>query len=218
MPVKSPFYIVSDFISPKKCDEIVSKFTTTTPDADEDGNKKLMERFNEELETELFGYLQNLLPELEEYYDCKYVGTEKMRFQQLPENPKDPHIKPGCQNSVFLRKKWVKVHDVDLTCILWLTDYNDNVPVDPRFEAYGGKLEFPQYNFSLVPQRGTLVVYPAGPHFVTATTPVLVANVHQVRINISIRTKDDGIWLYQPVNFGYDSKKGVLESWFNDHI
>lgn len=216
--IKSPFFIIPEFISPKKCDEILGNVAVKEPNRDIDGKPIPLERFHAEVEADLFARLQEQIPTLEAHFKCKYKGTEHMSFQMLPENPKEPALPAGCMNSKYLRKKWVKVADVDLTCILWLKDYNDAVPLDPRTEVYGGKLEFPLYNFSFVPQRGTLVVYPAGPHFISVTSPVLVSDLYQVRFNISIREEDDSMWLYQPSSFPFDKKKGVVASWFDDHL
>jgi hypothetical protein len=141
-----------------------------------------------------------------------------MVFQYYPENAKKPAETPGCENSEFSRRKWVKTRDVDLTGVLWLKDFNNNVPLDPRTEVYGGKLEFPVYNFSLVPQRGTLVLFPAGPHFISAISPILVSSLYQVKINMCLTAHDGGMWFYQPQQFPYDEGRGALMSWFEEYI
>jgi hypothetical protein len=132
-------------------------------------------------------------------------------FSQYFENPKDPCELHGCENAKFLRKKWVKTKDVDLVGYLWLKDYGGGVPLDPRIEVYGGKLEFPAYNFSLVPQRGTLILFPAGPHFITAISPILVGSLEQVKITVKLKTDDGGLWLYDPKNF-----PGTYQEWFSE--
>lgn len=215
--IKSPFYIVPEFISPKKCDEILDNITTR-PNENASGRPMMIERSHDAVEADIFSKFQGLIPDLEQYYDCKYRGAEQMRFQMLPENPQDTAIAPGCMNSKYLRKKWVKTADVDLTCLLWLKDYQDSVPLDPRTEVYGGKLEFPLYKFSFVPKRGTLLVYPAGPHFISVTSPVLVSDSYQVRFDLSIRDKQDSMFIYQPSNFPWSKSKGIIESWFSDHL
>ena len=207
--IKNPFFVFTEFLSPLICEQIVTELEPKDPDRDLEGNPVKMTRMNDEFETLIWERLISHVPTLEEYYGCKYKGTEKMTFSVYPENAKKPAELPGCVNSKFLRKKWVKVKDVDLTGILWLKDYHDNVPLDPSYEVYGGKLEFPAYNFSLVPQRGTLIIFPAGPHFISAISPVLVGNLVQVNINISITDKNGGIYLYQPQNF-----PGTWTQWF----
>jgi hypothetical protein len=134
---------------------------------------------------------------------------EPPTFSQYFEDPKNPCETHGCENAKFLRKKWVKVKDVDLVGYIWLKDYNGGIPLDPRFEVYGGKLEFPAYDFSLVPQRGTLVLFPAGPHFISAVSPILVGSLEQIKITVKLKANDGNMWIYQPQNFG-----GTYLDWF----
>lgn len=216
--IKSPFYIIPEFISPKKCDEFLTRLNVTEPNRDIDGRPIALERHHDELELEIYPRVKEILPAIEEHYSCIHKGTERMNFQMLPENSTNVAIAAGCMNSKYLRKKWVKVADVDLTCLLWLKDHNETVPLDPRTETYGGRLEFPLYNFSFVPKRGTLIVYPAGPHFISVTSPVLVSDLYQVRFNLNIRNKDESMWLYQPSSYKYDKKKGMIVSWFSEHL
>ena len=210
--VKSPFLVYQEFLSPKQCQEIVDMVKINKPDTDAAGFPTKMDRYHADAEAKIFAKFKTLVPEIEAHYGLKYKGTESLVFQQFPEGMKGLAEQPHCENSQYLRKKWVKVKDRDLTAILWLKDYHDKVPLDPRHEVYGGKLEFPAYNFSLQPQRGTLLVYPAGPHFITATTPVLVGNLNAVRFHIA-SDSTDGPWLYQPANF-----PGTWDQWFQEYV
>ena len=184
------------------------------PNLDQDGNPIKMERHYLEGEDFIFSKLKEIVPDIEEKYDSSFKAAEKMIFQYYPENQKTPAENPGCENSKFLRKKWVKIKDVDLVGFLWLKDYNDQAPLDPRTEVYGGKIEFPAYNFSLTPQAGTLVIFPAGPHFITAISPILIGSLYQVKINICI-SPDDGsqMWMYDPRKY-----KGTWQQWFEQHL
>lgn len=204
---KSPFLVYQEFLSPKACQEILDMVKVTAPNRDADGYATKLERYHSEAEDKIFSRFKPLIPEIEEHYGLKYKGTEHLVFQHFPEGMKGLAEAPHCESSQYLRKKWVKVRARDLTAILWLKDYNDSVPLDPKIEVYGGKLEFPAYNFSLQPQRGTLMIYPAGPHFITATSPVLVGDLHAVRFHIEA----DGTWLYQPSEFA-----GTWQEWFQE--
>lgn len=199
--MKSPFFIQQDFLSPLTCDAILKDIEIKSPDVDKNGDPTKTERHCLLWEQDIIERFRDLVPEIESRYDAKYRGLEKPLFQYYPENTKAPAEKPGCANSEYARKKWVKVRDIDLVGYVWLKDYNDKVPHDPRTEVFGGKLEFPAYNFSLVPQRGTLVIMPAGPHFVTAMSPILLGDAYQIKLNISIKNRDGGMWFYQPGNF-----------------
>ena len=218
MTIRSPFLIYPEFISPKKCQELVSAVEVTSPNYDQDNNPLKMERHFLEGEDFIYSKFKEIIPEIEQRYDGTFKGAEKMAFQYFPENQKTPAENPGCENSKFMRKKWVKVKDVDLVGFLWLKDYNDTAPLDPRTEVYGGKLEFPAYNFSFAPQAGTLVIFPAGPHFITAISPILIGSLYQVKINICIAPEDGSVmWMYDPKRYPC-GKSGFIDSWFGEHV
>ncbi len=209
--INSPFVTVDNFVSPATCEKLIKELSIPTPSLDEQGNPLKSERILKDVEyVQMFkGLLQGLVPKLEQQYNAKVVGMGAPVFTQYYEDPKNPAEKHHCENAEYLRKKWVKVHDIDLVGYLWLKDFHNGVPFDSRFEMYGGKLEFPAYNFSLVPQRGTLIMYPAGPHFITAISPILAGSLEQIKFTIKLKTRDDGMWMYQPSNF-----PGTYQDWF----
>lgn len=207
----SPFHVVEDFISPANCEKIIAALGISQPSLAEDGRPLKHERFIKE--PDMFRLIQEAILEngqdIQDRYNGLIKGMETPHFQQYFENPKHPCEGHSCENSKFVRKKWVKAKDIDLVGYIWLKDYGSGVPLDPRVEVYGGKLEFPAYNFSLVPQRGTLVLFPAGPHFITAISPVLVGSLEQIKVTIKLTNTEEGIWLYQPSNF-----PGTYAEWF----
>ena len=211
--MKSPFLIAQDFLSPLTCEKIIEHNTVGLPDTDANGNPIKLEHHILLWEQEIVDRFRELVPEIEERYDCEYRGLEKPVLQYFPENAKAPAQGPGCENSKYVRKKWVKYKDVDLVGFIWLMDYNANVPLDPRHEVFGGKLEFPVYNFSLVPQRGTLILFPASPHFITVISPIMLGNLYQIKLSVCIQPENGGLWLYQPHNF-----PGKWQDWFEGHF
>lgn len=211
--MKSPFIVVQDFLSPQTCEKIVEDIRVSVPDTDLNGDPKKLERFYAPWEKPLAERFKELVPEIEQRYSAEYKGLHQPLFQYYPENSKAPAEAPGCENSKYVRKKWVMHKDVDLVGFIWLKDFNSDVPLDTRHEVYGGKLEFPVYNFSLVPQRGTLVLFPAGPHFITVISPVLLGDLYQIKLNVSLNADDDGRWFYQPKDF-----PGTYDSWLAEHL
>lgn len=213
--VKSPFFVIHDAVSPAKCELLISELGLAVPSRDE--NDKPIK--NERLITHasqldiVRSSVQENVAAIEERYDSIVKGMETPLFQQFYENPEQPCAHHGCESSKYMRKKWVKVKDVDLVGYLWLKDFNSGVPLDPRFEVYGGKLEFPAYDFSLTPQRGTLVLFPAGPHFITAISPVLIGSLEQVKVTVKMTNTEGGTWLYQPSHF-----PGSYQQWFAEDI
>ena len=208
----SPFTVVQDFLSPMLCEKMVDSVHVGTPDVDKDGTPRKIERHNLFWEQDIAERFRAIVPEIEERYSCVYRGLDKPLFQYYPENAKNPAEQPGCENAKYVRKKWVQYKDVDLVGFIWLKDFNDNVPLDTRHEVFGGKLEFPVHNFSLVPQRGTLVMFPAGPHFITVISPILLSDLYQIKLDVSVTMKGGGRWLYQPTNFG-----GTWREWLEGH-
>ena len=210
MSSKSPFMIYQDFLNPKQVDRILKQVSVAQPNFDADGYPTKLERSHEGAQTFIYEKLQELLPEIADHYDLKIAGVEPMVFQHYPENMAG-HVAeaPHAENAKYVRKKWVKCKNVDLTAVVWFKSYQNKTPLDKKTEVYGGKLEFPQYNFSLNPEAGTLVVFPAYPHFIKAISKVLVGELYQVKINIAA----DGVWLYDPTQFSGDWRE-----WFNEYL
>lgn len=204
---KSPFYVVSNFISQKTCDYVVSSSGVTEPNEDPEGQPMLTNvMLDEHTETLLYNRLQEILPEIEAHYNFKTRGVESMQFSWMPEECVDGSD-VRCANAAFVRKKWMKTKDRDFAVHLFLSTYNaaseDNF--DPDLEVYGGKLQFPQYKFSFNPQAGTAVVHPAGPHFIHAYSPVIAGDLFYVTFYISSIEPH----IYQPTDYPGDYK-----SWF----
>lgn len=208
--MKSPFLVVQDFLSPAVCEVIVKELHIDVADKEKD-KPLMMERQHPIIASEIAMTFQNHVSELENHYGVLYKGLEVPVFQFFPENPSAPAQAAGCENSQFVKRKWVMTKDIDLVAYVWLKDYNETAPFDPDFEVYGGKMEFPVYDFSLVPQRGTMVIFPAGPHFIKLISPIMYGDLYQIKLNIKVSMPDGTRWLYQPNQFS-----GTYKDWFND--
>ena len=205
---KAPFYIVQEFVSPLYCEEIVDDLASlfTVPDTrgktEEERLPLKMSRHHERHEGVLFDRLQQIVPQVEKYYNIEYKATETMQFEWFPTTSKGTF---ECGNSKYLRQKWLRVHDRDLTGILFLVDYQEKVPFETDYEVYGGKLEFVQHYFGFNPQRGTLILFPSDPHFINITSEILVGDLYQVRFHIAAKRP----YLYNPQQF-----PGNYTTWF----
>ncbi len=200
---KSPFFVIPEFISPMMCEDIIDLSNFTTPDRDKNEKPILTTRINEVVEALIFNRVSSIVPAIEQHYDCQYKGTEDIRVEWYPPGSNGSF---RSENSKYIRQKWVRTSTRDLTGVLFLVDYQDQVPFDPMFEVYGGKLEFPQHNFGLNPQRGTLVVFPSDPHFINGTTEVAAGDLYQARFHI---VNQNPYW-YNPDGF-----PGDYTTWFN---
>lgn len=200
---KSPFKIYRQFISPKLCDTFIDRINFFHPDVDSTGNPVKMFKFDEEIQETIYTRLMFIVPELEQYYDCKYQGTEEILTEWFDVGTIG---KPQCENSHFLKNKWIRSRTRDLSAILFMCDYQNAPNFDSDYEVYGGKLEFPQHKFSFNPERGTLIVYPSDPHFINATSLVQAGELYQARIHIATKTP----YLYDPSKF-----PGDFQTWFS---
>lgn len=204
-PTKSPFYIEQGFLSLKEV-RTLAEATHVKLQPDGDAPAEPLVRSYKPGEDLIFGKLKPMIPKLEQYFELEYEGTENIVFQQFPPNNGKNSEEPQCFNAVYKRKKWVRVNNRALTAIIWLKDYQDQPPFNMQEQVYGGKLEFPVYNFGFQPQAGTLVVYPACERFISLTTSVQVGELQVARIHLHAK----GIWLYNPQLF-----PGDYRSWFN---
>lgn len=208
MTTKAPFYVVQEFLSPLHCEEICDDLATsfTVPDTvgktDLDRRPVLMTTHHDRHEESIFERLQIITPQVEQYYEVQYKGTEKMSFEWYPAGSKGDF---QCGNSKYLRQKWLRVYDRDLTGIVFLVDYQNKIPFETDYEVYGGKLEFVQHHFGFNPQRGTLLLFPSDPHFINITTEILVGDLYQVRFHIAAKHP----YLYNPQRF-----PGNYTTWF----
>lgn len=206
MIAKSPFLVYLEFISPLLSEKVIDSLGVTTPDLDPKGTPIQMTRHHKPSEALIFERLSIIIPEVEKYYGIEYRGTEEMLFEWFPQGS---HGDLRSENSNYLRKKWVRTKDRDISAILFLSDYNDNIPFESDYEVYGGKLEFSQHRFSFNPSRGTLVFFPSGPHFINATSLVQAGDLYQVRIHMAANMP----YLYDPKKFPGDYKV-----WFKGDI
>ncbi len=203
---KSPFKVYKHFLSPKICEQICDRIAFTDPDVDIENNTQRMLKRDQMAEEVIYDKLQDLVPELEKYYDVVYKGTEHVMVEWYSEGVVG---KPQCENSHYLRKKWVRTMSRDLTGIVFMSDYQDTPHFDSDYEVYGGKLEFPQWGFGFNPTRGTLIVYPSVPHFINATAEIKAGELYQARIQIAATLP----FLFDPNKF-----PGTYRDWFKDDL
>ena len=201
---KSPFLVFQDFIPPLLCEKIIDLTGFNTPTMDKDDNPVKTSKRDLDVEQILFTKFEPLIPVIEQHYQVAYKGTEPIQVDWFPEQSEGTAV---CDSSSFLRRKWVRTKDRDFTALVFLSDYQDTTPFDDEFEVYGGKMEFPQWGFGFNPQRGTMVVYPSGPHFINKTSKILIGDLYQAKIHVATQQP----FLFNAVNF-----PGTYMDWFKD--
>jgi hypothetical protein len=203
---KSPFLIEQHLISPLLCEEIINDMEFFQPDIDIDGIPIKSVRHSEGYEDIILARFKHAMQlRMEKTFDVKYEGTTDMVFEIYPQDCEGEP--PHGENCNHLRGKWVMTKEDSFTGVLFLSDHNDKPPFESDYEVYGGNLEFPQHDFNFNPERGTMVIFPSGPHFINATRAIAASNLYQVRFHIV--TKD--IYMYNPENFPGDYTTWFLE-------
>lgn len=205
---KSPFFVIQGLVPEQRCLEI-AKELRVEPTLDEEGNPTPMGRHNTALSHELFEYLKPNIPHITEHFGITYRGTEEFQFQQFPVTNGQPAEQPHCENAVYKRKRWIRINDRDLTGVIWLKDYADAPPFNIERHVYGGKLEFPVYNFGFQPQIGTCVIFPSSERFISVTSSIQVGELQLAKFHIT----GEGVWLYDPEDF-----PGDFRTWFADVV
>lgn len=199
---KSPFYVIEEFISPLKCEDLIDACDYNVPDTDPEGKYVKTSKTCEAAEMMIYQRLQGIIPDLQAHYGIKYRGTERVMFEWFPEGSQGQF---QSENSEFVRGKWLRTRSRDLSAILFMSDFQDKTPFETDYEVYGGKLEFVQHKFGFNPTRGTLIIFPSDPHFINVTTPILAGDLYQARIQIAAQAP----LLYNPKAF-----PGNYTTWF----
>lgn len=203
---KSPFLIFQDAVSPLMCEKAIMALNLTIPDIDQQGRTIVSYRHNDLQSKAFFEVIEPLIPQIEQYYNIEYKGTEVPQFEWYSEGVED---KWHCGNSAYLRKQWVRVKDRDLTGIIFLNQYQETPPFDDLFEVCGGKFEFPQHHFSFNPERGTMILFPSTPHFLHRVGEIFAGESIMVKFHIAAQQP----FLYDPAEF-----PGSYETWLTQFM
>lgn len=207
MKSKSPFFVIEDFVSPLACEEILNDLDNNIPDVDEKNKVLMSVRFNRLAEMRLMTAIEEfLMPDIEQYYGFEYKGMYPFEFEWYPQGCRNNAQR--CENSIKNEgnKSWSRMNGKDFCGIIFLKDYRDKPPFDKEFEVNGGKLQFLNHNFSILPKRGTLVIFPGEQHFINCTSDIKIGDLDQIRFFINAATP-----------YNYDMKKfpGNHTTWFS---
>lgn len=197
---KIPFLVIRNFVSPLVCERVINDLgiLKIPPMIGQNGKPKRMLFMNRLNQMRLSALLDPYVNNIEEHFECEYFGTHNIQFEWYPENSvPEPAKSDGYAK---LNGEWIKSREIDLTGILWLTENNEDDLFDPEFECYGGKLEFPTFDTSFRPERGTLVIFPTAPNFLHTVAAVKAGTLCQARF--VIRTSEP--YKYDPNKFNHN--------------
>lgn len=201
---KSPFLLINNFLSPKVCEEITSSIKLIYPDTDSNNKPIKTTKTHQKSEQIIYERFELIHEQVGKHFNTICDEFTEVQFELFAQGYESEYAK--CDNSQRINGTWKKTQDYDLSCVVFLSDYNSQPDFDDDYEVYGGKYEFPTHRFGLNPTRGMLLVYPSGPNFINGISSVLVGNCLQARFFI----KTDQPFQYNPREFPGDYKK-----WFN---
>lgn len=196
-PSKSPFYVIPNFISPLMCEEIVDQLDFAIPDLTPSGTPLPSTKTDADYEAYLFSQFSNYKDSIAAYFDSDHRATTEFNFKWYPQGASESM---HAENAIYKNGNWMRIFDRDITCVLFLSDYQDKPPFDDDYEVYGGKLEFPQHGFGFNAQRGTLIAFPSVPHFINGFTTVLAGSLYIAKFHIATKVP----FMYDPVKFPGD--------------
>jgi len=202
---KSPFFVVEEFISPLMCEDILNRLNNNYPDMDNSDNPLKTIRYNVLSDNRLLPFLENLLDDLENYYQFEAEGILPLKYEWYVEEFKPEP--PACESYSYTKNGWVRSNDVGFSGVIFLNAYNNKTPFDNEFEVYGGKLEFTNHNFGFNPKRGLLVVYPEAPNFINTTSSIKFGELTQVRFYIVPKV---------PYKYKMENFPGNYKTWFKN--
>jgi hypothetical protein len=204
--VRSPFFIIHEAISPLQCESAADSAEFIALDTNKAGQPIMTVKHTEIAHAVVQSAIEAHRDAIEHHYGAKLINIDLTRVQCA-----DQTVAPvaTCDNSVRIKDKWLRVHNRDLTALVFLSDYNDKVPFDGEFEVYGGKMEFPSHNFGFNPVRGTMVIYPSDPHFTHVFSRISMGELFVTKTFIQL----DVPLLYSPKNF-----PGTWQQWLEQSI
>ncbi|QDJ96501.1 hypothetical protein Xoosp13_315 [Xanthomonas phage Xoo-sp13] len=202
---KSPFFIVDDFLSPLMCEDIVARSFFEFPNVE---NGTVVKSITQNVLTQnrVLPLLEDLIEDLEDYYNYEHGGILPFNIEYYPEKCKQEGLR--AENSFLKDNKWMRSNDHDFTGIIFLKTESSDRNFDESFEIYGSKLEFPNHQFGFVPSRGRLVVFPSAPNFTNVTISPKIGDLYQIRFQLV------GM---KPYNYDMNEFPGNYKTWFKNN-
>lgn len=199
--IKSPFLIKEQAISNKICDQILfdlQNFEDMTPLSEPH------QISDDVVQDIILDYVPQWKEEIASYYGVIVSKVENIEFWNIPEGVE---YKANCDNSKFYNNVWIRTSAVDFTSLIFLQNTADHTPLDPRYEIFGGRYEFPQYNFGFNPTTGVMITHPSDPHFINGFSTPIGTDLFVIKIKYSC----NDLYLHDPKKF-----PGDITCWFNN--
>lgn len=182
MSKESPFFVIEDLLSPLQCERLLKMNFVQNAG-------KCTRGLNQGNIPIVSHALSDYTEQINQRYNAELSEDMKLLFQQYPEDATNPAQFPLIDGWEVSRRKWSKVKNIDLIGFIPLKSYCDSIPIDLSFEVYGGKLELMNFNFSILPERGSLILMPCVPNFVYAISPINFGTFEMIRVNYTFKSE-----------------------------
>lgn len=203
--IKSPFLIIRKFISPLECENIITSIDIITPNYDEQNFPIKTMISVPVIQNRIWTRFEHYFDIIENYYGVGIESVSDVSLEWYPEGCSPENLR--CENSVYSNNKWHMINDHDFTAIIFLKDYNSETDFDVDFECYGGELAIQNHGFSIKPERGTAIVFPANQYFIHKTESPTYGESFQLRTHLICSEKFN----YNPSDY-----EGNYKKWFKD--
>lgn len=201
---KCPFFIVNNFLSPLECEDIINRSYYEFPNTVNGVSVKSVTQ-NLLTQNRILPYLEDVVSDLETYFDFEHGGILPINIEYYPQNCKQEGLR--AENSMKRDGKWQRVNDHDFTGVIFLKDDSTDRNFDDSFEVYGSKLEFPNHLFGFPPARGRLIIFPSAPNFVNNTISPKIGDHYQIRFQMVAM---------EPYNYDMAKFPGNYTTWFKN--
>lgn len=186
MSKMSPFFVIEDFLSPLQCERILKLNQVKNVGSN-------IRHLNEGHIPVVKNSITDYFDQFQNRYGVEVSDDVKLLFYQFDENASKPALSPQIDGWEMQRRKWIKTKNIDLIGFIPLKSYCDSLPIDLDFEVYGGKLELLNFNFSILPERGSLILMPAAPNFIYALSPINFGSFEMIKVHCAFTTKHEFI-------------------------
>lgn len=203
--IKSPFLLIRNFLSPLEVENVLLSVVDIRPDYLDKKTPLRTVLRKPAVSMRIFNKIEEFADSIEQYYGTEIDEFHDVTIEWYPENCQQVNVE--CENCKPLNsRQWKRINNNDLTAIIFLKDYNKSADFDEDFEVYGGELEFLNHQFSITPERGTMVIFPSNQYFLNSIKSPKFGDAYILKLHMICKPS----FKYDPKNY-----EGNYKLWFN---
>lgn len=200
---KSPFIYRESALSAETCDDMALQLNLLAPNMDETGAPVRTYLYNDDIIERLEFSLEPLLEHVCAYYGSQFKVIESIDIEWVPTGA---NINAHSENSELVSNRWYKTKNRDFTCVIFLSSGAETLDdTESEYDCLGGKLQFVNYGFGIVPQLGDIICFPSDARFANSTSKVHDGDLIQIRVHITSKV---------PYIHDISAFPGTYKDWF----